>query len=237
VCRYFDHENSARSISWCICALLLVSCLRAQNPADSPSVTIRSNVRLVQIDVIAKDKRGNPVSGLEAKDFTLLDDGVAQKVTRISVERSASESDSGSPTPAAGKQRPLIYSNTHPENVVPTVILFDALNTALEDQASMEKALVQSLARLKEGTPIALLILGDDLNVVSDFTTSSISLSKTAERGFHLREEGFGPGLNTRKTGNPVADAMIRKVMIKAFHADERVGSRSNLTAKLADFR
>jgi len=223
VCRYFDHENSSRSISSCICALLLVSCLRAQNPADSPSVTIRSNVRLVQVDVIATDKRGNSVSGLEAKDFTLLDDGVPQKVTRISVERGASESDSGSPTPAAGSQHgPPVYSNTHPENVVPTVILFDALNTALEDQASMEKALVQSLARLKEGTPIALLILGDDLNVVSDFTTSSISLSKTAERGFHLREEGFGPGLNTRKTGNPVADAMIRKVMTKAFHAEER---------------
>jgi VWFA-related protein len=219
---YFDHENSARPILPCICALLLVSCLRAQAPADSPSVTIRSNVRLVQIDVIARDKHGNPVSGLEAKDFTLLDDGVPQKVTRISVERGSAESDTGNIAPVAGKQHgPVTYSNTHPENVVPTVILVDALNTPLEDQSSMEKALVQSLARMKEGTPIALLILGDDLTVVSDFTTSSISLSKTAEKGFHLREEGFGPGLNTRKTGNPVADAMIRKVMTKAFHAEE----------------
>ena len=35
------------------------------------------------------------------------------------------------------------FSNTHPDNVVPTVILFDALNTALEgDQPSMKKGLV-----------------------------------------------------------------------------------------------
>jgi len=220
---YFDYENSARAISSCICVLLLVGCLRAQTPADSPSVTIRSNVRLVQIDVIAKDKHGNPVSGLEAKDFTLLDDGVPQKVTRLSVERGAVESDSANTTPDAGKQHgPAIYSNIHPDNVVPTVILFDVLNTSIEDQASMRKGLLQSLSRMKDGTPIALLILGDDLTVVSDFTTSSISLSKTAEAGFHPRAEGFGPALTTRKTGNPVADAMIRKVMTKAFRAEER---------------
>src|SRR6478752_7352448 len=83
---YFDYENSARASSSCICVLLLVGCLRAQTPADSPSVTIRSNVRLVQIDVIAKDKHGNPVSGLEEKDFTVLDDGKPQKIRRISVD-------------------------------------------------------------------------------------------------------------------------------------------------------
>jgi hypothetical protein len=63
---------------------------------------------------------------------------------------------------------------------------------------------LQFLSRLKEGTPVALLILGDDLTVVSDFTTSSISLSKLAEGGFERRAGGFGPPLTSRKTGNPV---------------------------------
>jgi VWFA-related protein len=218
---YSDLKKSAGVIPWCICVLLLVLCLRAQNPADAPSVTIRSSVRLVQIDVIAKDKHGNPVSDLEPKDFTLLDDGVPQKIARISVERGSAKSDATVTDEASKQHGPVIYSNTHPDNVIPTVILFDVLNSSIEDQASMKKGLMQSLARLKEGTPIALLILGDDLTVVSDFTTSSISLSNAAGSALHSRAEGFGPLLTTRKTGNPVADAMIRKAAIKAFRGEE----------------
>src|SRR5262250_3191539 len=78
-----------------LAGILLVGSVRAQAPAGSPAVTIRSNVRLVQIDVIARDKHGNPVSGLDEKDFTLLDDGVPQKISRISVERGAEDSGTG----------------------------------------------------------------------------------------------------------------------------------------------
>ena len=81
----------------------------------------------------------------------------------------------------------------------------------------MKKALLQSLARMKEGNPVALLILGEDLTVVSEFTTSTISLAKIAEGGFHLRAEGFGAPLTVRSTGNPLADAMMRKAVTKAF--------------------
>ncbi|HTT24618.1 MAG TPA: VWA domain-containing protein [Candidatus Sulfotelmatobacter sp.] len=220
-----------RTFSW-LSTLLLISSLCAQTPADSPAVTIRSNVRLVQIDVIAKDKHGNPVSGLEAKDFTLLDDGVPQKIARISVERGAGESDMGNTIADAAKQTGTpIFSNIRPDNVVPTVILFDVLNTPPEDQRSMEKALVQSLKHMKEGTPIALLILGDDLAVVSDFTTSSISLSRIAEAEFHPRAEGFGPPLSVRKTSNALANGMMRKGLIKEFRAQEHERIARTLSA------
>lgn len=124
-----------RALIWPSAVLLLLS-LRAQNSSDSPSITIRSSVRLVQVDVIAKDRHGNPVPRLEAKDFTLLDDGVREKISRISVERGAEEHRSGQST---GPQElgPRVFSNTHPDNVVPTVILFDVLNTPIEDQPSM----------------------------------------------------------------------------------------------------
>ena len=203
----------------CLSGLLLVSWLHAQTPADSPSVTIRSNVRLVQIDVIAKDKRGNPVSGMEAKDFVLLDDGVPQKISRVSVERGAGEDGSGE---AIGAQDlgPRIFSNIHPDNVVPMVILFDVLNTPIEDQPSMKKGLLQSLNHMKEGTPVALLILGDGLTVVSDFTTSTISLTNAVGKGVDLRSEGFGPPITARRTGNPVRDRMIMNATTTAFRAE-----------------
>lgn len=206
-------------------ALMLVTPLRAQTAADSPSLTIRSSVRLVQIDVIAKDKHGNPVSGLEAKDFTVLDDGVPQKISRLTIERGTGEGGNSSATEAV-TPGPRIFSNTHPDNVVPTVVLFDVLNTPIEDQPSMKNGLLQSLACLTEGTPVALLILGDDLTVVSDFTTSTISLTKAAGAGLDLRSEGFGPPIVARRTGNPKRDALILKAATTAFVAEnrERIG-------------
>jgi hypothetical protein len=40
-------------------------------PADIPPPTIRSNTRLVIVDVVITDKKGQPVSGLKAEDFTV----------------------------------------------------------------------------------------------------------------------------------------------------------------------
>jgi VWFA-related protein len=211
-------------------ALVLVTALRAQTSPDSPSLTIRSSVRLVQIDVIAKDKHGNPAPGLEAKDFTLLDDGVPQKVSRVTVE-GRTGGNSSAQANEADELGPMIFSNIHPNDVVPTVILFDVLNTSIEDQPSMKKGLLQSLDHMREGTPVALLILGDDLTVVSDFTTSKISLSKAAGAGFDLRSEGFGPPIVARQTGNPKLDAVILKAVTSAFGGENRERIGRTLTA------
>jgi VWFA-related protein len=220
--RSVDLSWSRRALLW-LGALLLGSFTRAQTPADSPTVTIKSSVRLVQVDVIAKDKHGNPIPGLEAKDFTLLDDGKPQKISHLSIERA--ESATGVEKAASGSTHdptPTAFSNSHPENAVPTVILFDVLNTAVEDQPAMKKGLLQSLNGIKEGTPVALLILGDDLTVVSDFTTSTISLTKAAGNGLGLRAEGFGPAIIARKTGNPKRDSLILKATSQAFRVEDR---------------
>lgn len=194
--------------------------MKAQSPADSPSVTIKSSVRMVEVDVIAKDKHGNPVPGLEAKDFTLLDDGKPQEITHISVEGGSPAEQERTGSEALSQPSRTTFSNSHPENVVPTVILFDVLNTSLEDQLSMKKALISSLNHVKEGTPIALLILGDDLTVVSEFTTSSILLTRAAGVGVNARQEGFGPPITARATGNPTRDRIILKATTQALGAE-----------------
>ncbi len=211
--------------------MLLVCPIRAQTPADSPSVTIKSSVRLVQVDVIAKDKHGNPVPGLEAKDFTLFDDGNPQTISRLSVEIASSPNSEKAVAQSAAGTTPTPFSNSHPENVVPTVILFDVLNTAIEDQPAMKKGLLQSLNRMKEGTPVALLILRDDLTVVSDFTTSTISLAKAAGTGLGLRAEGFGPPITARATGSPTRDRMILKATSQAFRMEDHDRTQHTLAA------
>jgi len=96
----------------------------AQTPPQSlpssnvqPStIRIKKTIRLVEVDVIAKDKKGQPVTGLEAKDFTLKDNGRLEKITLFAIqqtdpaqaqaaappEKSASDPDPSSPRIAPG---------------------------------------------------------------------------------------------------------------------------------------
>ena len=61
--------------------LLCVTIAAAQQPAaDDGAVKFTSNSQLVVETVTVKDKSGNAVEGLTAKDFTVTEDGVAQTI-------------------------------------------------------------------------------------------------------------------------------------------------------------
>lgn len=186
---------------------------------------------MVEVDVIAKDKHGNAVTDLEAKDFQLFDNGRRQQVTHVSVERPAFRS-TAEPLDANLKTTPTTtFSNTHTNSDSTTAILFDVLNTAREDQATMRTELLKSLDHLPEGTRVALLVLGENLTVVSDFSESTVSLKNAAENQFHLRAEGFGPAITARATGSPTRDRMILKATTQAFRGEEQERAVRTLAA------
>jgi len=45
--------------------------------------TLRTNTRLVVVDVVVIDNKGQPVTDLQASDFTLLEDGKPQNNQRL----------------------------------------------------------------------------------------------------------------------------------------------------------
>src|SRR5262249_6007484 len=61
----------------------------AQNEATS-STTIRSNVHLVVLDVVALDDHGHPAADLNRDDFVVLEDGKPQEIKQF--ERSMASS-------------------------------------------------------------------------------------------------------------------------------------------------
>jgi VWFA-related protein len=71
--------------------------LHAQEPSSqtgAAAATIRSESRLVLVDVIATDKKGNYISDLTEKNFKVYEDDQEQKIKTFSFERSAgSEND------------------------------------------------------------------------------------------------------------------------------------------------
>src|SRR5215471_13877064 len=54
---------------------------------DQERTVLKTNTRLVVIDVVATDGKGNPVANLKSDDFTLLEDGRPQKISIFNFQR------------------------------------------------------------------------------------------------------------------------------------------------------
>ncbi len=141
----------------------------AQQTSDEvPSITIRTDTRLVVIDVVATDKKGQPLIGLKPEDFTLEENGKKQKIS-VFVPPGISNHTAAAPSPAG------VLSN-HPENVlpagVPTVLLLDATNSSFSNQAYARSQMLQYVVEQSHaGQTMAVVTLTDRLRVLQDFTS------------------------------------------------------------------
>ncbi|HXA78988.1 MAG TPA: VWA domain-containing protein [Candidatus Acidoferrales bacterium] len=147
-----------------------------QVPVPASGSTIKTNTRLIAVDVIATDSHGSAVRGLKADDFQVTEEHAGpQKIVKFEfVDASATPppAPSGLLT-AAAPGAPYIYSNLLPERmrVPPTVMLMDALNTNIQNQSEVHQHMLALLKTLPPSTPIAVFVLGRTLHVVQSFTT------------------------------------------------------------------
>lgn len=146
---------------------MLSSLAGAQQSADVPTITMRANTRMVVVDVVVKDKKGQAVTGLKAEDFAVEENGKKQKIATFTPPGS----DQAAPLPMP----PGIMTNK-PEYLrpagVPTVLLLDAANSHFLDQAygrnqMLKYAVQQSMA----GSAMAVMTLTNRLEILQDFTT------------------------------------------------------------------
>lgn len=76
----------------CFAALFAVAMIypaaRAQAPADSGAV-IRTETKLVLVDAVVTDKKGNYIHDLEAKDFKIFEDNKEQQIKSFSFQAGA----------------------------------------------------------------------------------------------------------------------------------------------------
>jgi VWFA-related protein len=153
--------------------------LHAQEPpADLPTITIRTNTRLVVVDVVVTDKKGQPVTGLKAQDFVIEENGKKQRI--------------GIFTPPGASQAapqllpPGLFSN-RPEYLrpagVPTVLLLDAANSHFKDQAYGRWQMLKFVADQSDsGAPMAVMTVTDRLHVLQEFTSDPRILATAIRR-------------------------------------------------------
>jgi len=154
-----------------LCSLLAV----AGDPADehTKSATKDESVlhvetRLVEVNVVAQDSKGNAITDLTRDDFTLFDNGKKVPIdvfSAISVETAPT-----APTLPPNTFTNRIGGRRAPSNV--TVILLDGLNTRVEDQTWARAEVVSFLEKLQPQDRVAIYLLGEHLYILQDFTSN-----------------------------------------------------------------
>jgi len=147
--------------------------------------TIRVTTRLVQVSVVVHDKKG-PVADLKKENFSLFDRGKEQKIAVFAVDSI------DAPPKAWPAVPPNLFSNRMRRADTPTsitVILFDGLNTKIQDQAYARKQILKFLDQIQPNDRVALYLLGGDLRILHDFTNDPDHLAKALAK-YHGRISG-----------------------------------------------
>src|SRR6476661_5951130 len=96
------HRNISVSVA---AVLLLTLALPRAQEAQRAVGTVKEGVTAVLVDVVVRDKRGQPVRDLTEADFELSEDGVAQKIGSFTPIQEASSTPktatAAAPAPAA----------------------------------------------------------------------------------------------------------------------------------------
>ena len=83
-----------KKIVFLLAVLLQLPVLSQQQSADSQAkdspATLRTNVHLVVLDVVAMDDHGHPAADLDRDDFVVLEDGKPQQVKQFEPRMSSS---------------------------------------------------------------------------------------------------------------------------------------------------
>ncbi|HEY6248600.1 MAG TPA: VWA domain-containing protein [Candidatus Angelobacter sp.] len=146
------------------------------------ATVLRAVTRLVVVDVVATDGKGEAVTDLKAEDFTVLEEGKEQKLRAFSFQRPPA------PGPPSMKQRPQelppgVFSNVpkYSADTALNVLLLDGLNTNLPNQAYVRDEMIKYLAKIPEGLPIAVYTLDRKLHLLQDFTSDPAVLKNVAK--------------------------------------------------------
>jgi len=146
---------------------------QAATPEQPGAPVVRATTRLVQVDVLATDARGNPVTDLTRDDFRLEEQGRLQSIAHFSQAKNAAQRAAPATTATPGEAAgPGKSSGNTPLPL--TILLFDGLNTAWRDQVYACQQLMQYLQTpAGVNQQIALLVLSDSLRLLQGPTTDT----------------------------------------------------------------
>jgi VWFA-related protein len=167
----------------CVAIALSARLLLPQTPT-----TIRTETRVVQIDVDVRDSHGKPIAGLTKEDFTVTDAGKQRAIQIFSVEGGNAGNAPAEVRLPSSALPPNVFSNHSPTTHRPahaTVILLDAINNYWDDFAGARLRMLKMVDKLSKDERIAVYAattMPAGIVVVQDFTTDRAVLLRGIQK-------------------------------------------------------
>jgi VWFA-related protein len=152
----------------CLALLHLQASLLCSQTAPPGDTTFRAETRLVLLDIVVTNAKGEPVPGLQREDFQVTEDGRQQNVSVFEEHKGGAINVANIPPMPAN-----VFTN-YPLTKVPdsvNVLLLDWLNTQPQDQSYVRAQTIKYLNSITPGTSLAVFTLGARLHMVQGFTT------------------------------------------------------------------
>jgi VWFA-related protein len=161
---------------FCLAAILsALACLARAQEAPRPA-SFRADTALVNLDLVVRDKKGQPVRDLRADEVQVYEDGVRREVSAFRLVEAGAP-----PVAADGAGAGPMSQATNPTRLLSlTTLIFEPLDGTTAPLA--RKAALQFLDRaLGERARVAVVRLGRGLSLVQPFTNNPEHLRRAVE--------------------------------------------------------
>jgi VWFA-related protein len=214
---------------------------RAQQAGSSQRPVFRAGVDLVFVNVVVRDRSGNPVRGLTREDFTVVEDGRRQDVTTFAFEELASEPMTpppSLPTVLGSLGSAEAAASSAPPTAVdvrgrrPIAMLFDLTSMQPEElERAVGAAREYVERRLSAADLVAVVALSTSLQLVQDFTADRAALLGALDRMSGVEGAGFEEAATEieAEVGFAADDSEFT-----TFNTDRRLEALKTLTGAMA---
>jgi VWFA-related protein len=165
-----------------VCAAPLMAQTAVSQETETPSATLKINVRTVLVDVVVTDKSNKAVPGLRKEDFQVIEDGKPQEITFFEPNFVAQADEPNAESHHALPPNTFTNVPVVPPNNAVNILLMDALNTPEGDQSYMHKEMVRYLASIPPSVRIGVFLLSEKLRIIQGFTDDSAVLRASISR-------------------------------------------------------
>jgi len=211
---------------------------RTTKPVPGGKATIRSTVSLVEIDVQVTNRDGKPVKGLKQEQFSVTEDGKAQKISTFEyndIERVE--------TAGKGDEAPItvpLGTITSPEEIKSVVrdhrmivMFFDLTSLQAEDLLRSTRAAQKYLQ--EQMTPadlVAVVAFGNTLKIVANFTNDRELLKQSVDALVPGHEAALSQLADAASAAD--GETLVSEDTGAAFTADDTEFNIFNTDRKLA---
>jgi len=200
-----------------------------QKAAGQQPPVFKVKTRLVVVDVVARNSKGEVITDLTPDDFKLSEDGKPQRINVFSFQHPEANL-----KPLRAPVLPPGTFNNLPQykpNGALNVLLLDGLNTTSPNQAYARDEMIKLVRELPANEPMAVYLLGTRLSLVQDFTTDPELLKKAAlsikSKPSHLLDNPAGTSPFVAPMGGAAADLIASvpgmAAQLSTFEAEQSV--------------